>query len=314
MQTQRAWAVPFRLLLAIYAPIPVVCLVILADRTLLQGSLQTLLPEHPSRWPLFNWFFIWPHIFASQMTLLDWEYLVEYRQRLTVGLPLVALAGGAAAWFPDSFGRLVFDLFTIYHVITQQTGIAQLMRGQTDRVFRTWSWLFLGSFALGHAGPPHLETGLLVGTMGIGLVASSLFALWAMRSSGSRLATLYLAANQLMLLLAVGWYLAGYPVFSFLIPRAVHDLTAFTFYVVHDHNRNGVQPHNFLFRLLRPAGIPPGWAGLLAGITLNVWTRSWQGLSTLPQIYLSIAFLHYYTEGIVWKRHTIHRRSILFQT
>ncbi len=313
MQSQRAWAVPFWLLLAIYSIIPLACFLIIADRAFFQGRLQALLPQHPGQWPLFNLFFVWPHIFASQLTLLDHEYLGEYRRKLLVGLPLLAVAGVVAGSLSHSYGRLAFDLLTIYHVIFQQTGVAKLMREKVDRSFRAWEWLFFTSFAAAHVGLSRLNTLFLGALIGLGLAGSSFFALRAMRGSKNRVGTLYLAANQGMLLLVVGWYLAGYPVFSFLVPRAVHDLTAFTFYAVHDHNRNQTEAHNLLCRLLRPIRIPAACAGMLAGTALNVLTRSWSGLSTMPQLYFFIAFLHYYTEGFVWKRHAIHRQSIFFQ-
>jgi len=306
---------PFFFLLSLYGVIPLVGLLILADLAFWNGRLRAVLPDHPSRWAPYNWLLVWPHIYASQFTLMDRRYLTEYRSKLSIGLPLACLAGIAAA-SAHKLGALAFSVVTVYHVISQQTGIASLMMGRpASGFFTAWKYLLWAGFAVALVGiSVSFNRSLLAVVVGVLLAATSLCVCGQMRKLRGGVGSLYVLATQGMFLAVVAFFLLGYPVFSLLIPRLVHDTTAVSLYATHDHNRNRLQIHNFFYRLLNRLGfrIPVMWLGLAAGIGLTAATRSWNGFTSLPTVFMSIAFLHYFTEGIVWKRHAAHREFLFF--
>ncbi|WVM89040.1 hypothetical protein UMZ34_24770 [Halopseudomonas pachastrellae] len=58
------------------------------------------------------------------------------------------------------------------------------------------------------------------------------------RLTEGRLGRAYLWANALLLLSALVIDRLGYTLFVILMPRLIHDLTAYSVYVTHDRNRN----------------------------------------------------------------------------
>lgn len=103
------------------------------------------------------------------------------------------------------------------------------------------------------------------------------------------------------------------PIFVVLIPRVIHDVTAFVFYIAHDHNRNLGVSQNAFYALFRPSKIPTYVVGLLVAIVIaNVFTEM-PGLGYGASIVLGLLFFHYYSEGIIWKRKSIDRRFVFVQ-
>ena len=68
-----------------------------------------------------------------------------------------------------------------------------------------------------------------------------------------------LVSGAVMALQAGLFYAEGYLFLAILGPRLVHDVTAFTFYIVHDMNRHGADPRNHLYRLASKLGLGVFW-------------------------------------------------------
>lgn len=304
-------AISFRWLLAIYGIIPVIALVILFDVLFLHSYLRSIFPDSPYGWWIGAALFNFPHIFASQFSLFDREYAQQYR-RLLWGIPLVILFGFLMAAFINPTGFFVFEFITIYHVIFQQIGLTRLIMGQADRSFTVWKWLFFGAFAFAHLGfefrQPFWFLALTVGPL---LLPTTFLAYKAARCSKTDIGRRYLWANQGMLLSAAACYPLGYPVFSVLIPRAIHDISAFTFYIDHDRNRNTPQIKNGFYRLLSVFGIPIILTGPLFAVGLNVVLRMYENFLLHPFFYIPVITVHYYTERVIWRSGTIHRKSVV---
>lgn len=164
------------------------------------------------------------------------------------------------------------------------------------------------------------------------------------KQSQRQLGTWYVSSNIAMLIATYVLLMMDYGFFVIAIPRFVHDITALTIYSVHDQNRNSVKKHNYIYRRLSFLGIPPLiLCTLLAIVVANTVQcgsylfDSWLGFvsvsecalshfytpstaaNPLPQtmqIWLQIMFIcgffHYYIEGFVWKRDSIHRHAIAF--
>jgi len=95
--------------------------------------------------------------------------------------------------------------------------------------------------------------------------------------------------------------------------RFVHDVTAFTFYVVHDQNRNASTLHNYFYALLAKFKIPLLIGVPLLSILLALLVRAGvSGVATATAIIVLISVTHYYVEAIMWKRGAPHRQQISF--
>jgi hypothetical protein len=111
-----------------------------------------------------------------------------------------------------------------------------------------------------------------------------------------------------MLVAVYAFWELGYSVFVIMVPRFVHDITAFYIYAVHDHNRNLQARHNYIYRsfsFLSPLILCPALAIVLSAVLgPNTWFVA-------PLIIITL--LHYYTESFIWRGDTPHRRQIAFQ-
>ena len=164
------------------------------------------------------------------------------------------------------------------------------------------------------------------------------------RQSKRELGSWYMYSNLAMLIATYSFLLMGYGIFVIAIPRFVHDLTAFMIYSVHDQNRNREVQHNYVYKYLSFLKIPPLILCPILAIALANFIEcgsflfdAWLGFGSvsecaiqrfytpasaenaLPQsmqLWLQIMFIcgffHYYIEGFVWKRDSIHRHSISF--
>ena len=69
---------PTRLLLGLYAIIPIALAVVLLDVLILGDRLQEMLPSRPEKIRAFTVFFMFPHIIASLLLYADARYLRRY--------------------------------------------------------------------------------------------------------------------------------------------------------------------------------------------------------------------------------------------
>jgi hypothetical protein len=309
-------------LLALYALVPLTLAALAVDLALLGGALRVALPQSPETLLWFSVLFNYPHIVASSLIFADAQYIAHYRARLGVA---VALAFGVAFALPHVIGAEAFALgfaaWTVAHVIGQQLGLTRMMTGVGGWRFHLWKWSgILGALALylefyGTGGGASLPPRLFV-TIAWGLVPCFLVmtALVYHARAPSLVGAAYLWANFAMVAVMLVFFETGYTFFAVLIPRVVHDVTAFYFYGVHDTNRNlGVQP-NALVRLGRRLRLPAYvWMPLLAvtlawPVTFFEPSHAW-----VAALGNALALLHYYTERFAWRLGALPRRAVLIQ-
>jgi len=107
---------------------------------------------------------------------------------------------------------------------------------------------------------------------------------------------------------------AGYPFLLVIIPRFIHDATAFAVYAVHDHNRNLTTKYNVIYRVLAPLHISPALLCIPLAIALSWYFTANQMDSTwVMGFLLFFALLHYYMEAYMWKREAPHRKNVAFR-
>ncbi len=324
-------AVDCRWLLWLYAIIPLSLVWILLDVGLAQGRiLLDHIPTDPEHWPFWTIVFGLPHIIASLITMADREYLAHYRRTLL--WPLIIFAAIASAGYlgpqPLSYQLLFifFAFYTIYHVLAQQLGLTLMMCGmRPSPTFKLWKWLAIFSaFAiyinvyasqyLQHPLVGDITWRQLFTWTAILLCAGVIALAWPLtRASKNPLGVWYLWGNVLLLGSALLINEMGYTLFVILIPRLIHDLTAYIIYISHDSNRNRQQPVNYIYRATRFSRLPPILLLPLLSILLAWGLTSHQQYPLISIIILTVSFLHYYFEGFIWRGENPHRQQLSFR-
>ena len=314
-------AISFRFLVGIYSVLPLIVVAILFDVLVLRSSVTESLPANPYDWRWITVFFVYPHIIASTFGLLEKSYLEAYRSKLVVSVAVaLMLAFGLPLFVETNIEFLVFAVFTVYHVMMQQIGVAALMWGKPTVLFRLWKWALLiesiflylqiyddaGVVLRFFAGQLYIIHGCL-----LGLLVVLTFAL--MSGAKSQLGKYYLWANCIMIGFVFACLKLDYLFFAVLGPRIVHDLTAFAFYVSHESSSPGDGGQHFIYRALPQewsfAIVVPIMAVLIANLIL--WLDGhW---AFFGQILLALSFFHYCIEGFIWKKGTPHRQRLVFQ-
>ena len=326
---QNEIALDSRVLLAVYAIIPLSVLVLLADYFLFGHAIRNFLPYGPPE-QLVWWTLVFnlPHIVGSFVTYADRDYLKSYRGSLAKGVLVSAvllLACGFA--FGDQGQFVLFALYTMYHVLMQQYGIAlMLLKRGPDWSFRIWKWLTIAGAGLiylyvySYTGREYALFGIGLDDVGVALFTAGCIGgipmlVSALRSTAaSRVSKWYFVATYLLGPASLAAYFAGYTFLLVLIPRFTHDVTAFIVYAVHDHNRNREACKNFLYKPVRGLKIPVLFLNFPVAVLISAGLTMTQTSNIFMAYFVTIIiFLHYYMEGHMWKRGSLHRQYTPFK-
>lgn len=303
-------------LLFIYGIIPLVAVFLAVDGLFFDLGFSRSLPVDPHSMQWFNMFFMLPHIFASAFTFFDADYIAHYRQRLQVSLLVIVitlmLVFGLRLIAPF---MLFISVYTVYHLVSQQTGIAAMLAGASSWIYTAWKWFTFSVSAILYLAAI-IGSGPFASILTLafpGFVLLYFLNTWAAaRQAKTRVAYYYTWANAVMIVVTYGLYLARLPFFMILIPRFVHDVTAFFFYITHNHNRNAARPANVIAGLGQKLSLPEYVYTPLLGIACTAVVTL---IFKEYMIYLLsfMALFHYYWEGVMWKRGTPHRQFIHFR-
>jgi hypothetical protein len=292
--------------LAPYLLVPLCAVVFALDALVWRGALRNMLPPTPNALFGFTAVFVLPHIFASMFTFADREYLAAYRLPLLWGIPGVVLLTVCLGYVGGLFAGMVFWGATLWHVLAQQTGIARVFaRTPGWWLMSVWGWSLVVAFT--GTGVGLFWRPALLASLALLAVSTVLCVPVAFRTK-NRTGFFYVWGTQAMTILTGVTALAGYPFLAILLPRVVHDVTAFTFYLVHDHNRNRGVSHNVLLGGLSFTRAPVVVLALLLPISVNVLFQ----LSKLgaESVVIALSFFHYFTESFMWKRRAPHRAQV----
>lgn len=329
-------AVSFRFLLSLYAIIPLCLLVLWLDSVGFNHALRDMLPSSPSHFLLFQILFGTPHIVASNLLLASHEeYLQAYKTKLiAMTLFIIVFFGVGSLFIPYRALYIITACWTVYHVLKQQHGIAKAVCRLPNRAFYWQLWLsvsagifiYMGVFLKNSLEPAQAELVLQVASaLTVALVAST----WVCQKYvPSRFGQYFLWANTLLVVSSWYVYSQQYYFLAILMPRLVHDITAYSFYVSHDVNRHGEQAQNGLFRAAAAVRLPVWLVLPLLSFLLTYLLQAYGDdlvnliLQTLfsTQIYKAVtlgllgylALMHYYTEAFVWAAGSPLRRYIRF--
>lgn len=323
-------SVDCRWLLALYAVIPLTLAFVVTDILLLDGQLFHSMPADPARWAFWTVVFGLPHIIASLITMADRDYLSHYRKSLL--WPLLFFAGisfaGVFGPQPLSYDLLFILLafYTIYHVLAQQLGLTLMMMGiAPSTCYRWWKWLSIlaGTAVYMMVFGAHLLRGVYLGPFalesvltlvsGLLCIAVVALALRLMDSSKNTLGLWYMWGNVALVVSAFFVNELGYTLFVILMPRIVHDITAYMVYVTHDTNRNKAKPVNWVYRATHFTRLPPVLLLPLLSIGLAYALTSYQKYAMISAVVITVSLLHYYFEGFIWRGPNPHRAHLVFR-
>jgi len=333
---EKKLSVSFRLLLSLYSIIPVCLLLQLSDGWFWQDYLKHALPSAPTHFLLFQILFGTPHIVASSIVLVgNKDYLQRYQSKLLIMTAAIAVFFGLGSLFiPYRVLYILVAGWTVYHVLKQQQGIGRGICRLPDWAFQLLLWLsitagifiYIGIFFKNGLDAQQAEwLKLLAGSLCIGLVCATAY---CQRYCPTVFSKWFLWANTLLVLSSFYLYLQQYYFLAILIPRLVHDTTAYIFYVTHDYNKHRRQPQNFIYRFTARCQLPifivlPLLSFALAFvlqaygdqmvnfISKNLFEIEFRKAVTLGLLgYL--ALMHYYTESFTWKQDSPYRQFIAF--
>lgn len=329
-------AVSFKFLLSLYGIVPLCVLVQLADRFGFDSALREMLPSSPSHFLLFQILFGTPHIIASNLLLGSHaDYVGVFKSKI-IGMTIfiIAFFGIGSLFIPYKVLYLITACWTVYHVLKQQHGVAKAVCRLPNWAFYWQLWLsisagifiYIGIFLKNSLTVEHAEWVFWVASfLTLALLLSTMV---SQRLVHNRFGIWFLWANTL--LVVSSWYLYGqqYYFLAILMPRLVHDITAYSFYVSHDVNRHGLEPQNALYRLARGCRLPVALVLPLLSFLLTYLLQAYGDdavnfiMKTLfaTEIYKAVtlgllgylALMHYYTEAFVWSAGSPLRRYIRF--
>ncbi len=333
---ERKLTVSFTLLLGLYAIIPLCVALQLSDIWFWHGFLREHLPSKPTHFLLFQILFGTPHILASTIVLVsNTDYLRFYQRNLVWVTAAIAFFFGIGSLFIPYQGFYVLVAgWTVYHVLKQQHGVA---RG----VCRLPSWAFKLLLSLSVAAGLFVYIGIFLKNSldvqqtqwlkqlaGLLCAALVLSACYCQRYVTTTFGKWFLWSNIFLVLSSFYLYVQQYYFLAILVPRLVHDATAYIFYVTHDYNKHHNHPQNFLYRYAARCNVHifmvlPVCSFALAFVLqaygdnlVSALSEFFFGVEIRKAVTLGLlgylALMHYYTEAITWKGESPYRRFIAF--
>jgi hypothetical protein len=329
-------AVSFRLILGLYGIIPLCLALQLFDGWFWQDFLKQNLPSSPFHFVLFQILFGTPHIIASNIVLVSNQDYFKHYQRHIIGMSIAI----AIAYF---FGNMIFPYralyiavaaLTVFHVLKQQYGIAKGLCRLPEWAYKLLLCLsvaaglviYIGIFLHGTLDP---ETVLWVkNCAAAGCIVLGLAGIYCQRYVTDIFGKWFYWSNILLVITSFYLFYQQYYFMAILVPRFVHDTTAYVFYVVHDYNKHARQPKNLLYRCAERCNLHvfmvlPVLSFALAFLlqaygdeAVNVITRYLLGKEFYKLITMGLlgylALMHYYMEGLTWQKDSPYRNYIAF--
>jgi hypothetical protein len=263
------------------------------------------------------------------------EYLKFYKLKIILmTVAIAAFFGIGSLFIPYLVFYVLVACWTVYHVLKQQHGVARGICHLPAWAFYLLLWLSVAAGIVVYIliflkntldtqqteWLKHAAAGLC-----IGLALSTVL---CQRYVATSFGKLFLWANTLLVLSSFYLYIQQYYFLAILVPRLVHDATAYVFYVTHDYNKHYQHPQNFIYRYAARCNVHvfvvlPAISFVLAfalqnygDAAVNLITNSIFGIESRKVITVGLlgylALMHYYTEAFTWKQGSPYRRFIAF--
>jgi len=333
---EKTLSISFRWLLGLYTIIPFCLFLQLFDGWFWQGFLKVHLPTSPTHFLAFQILFGTPHIIASAILLAsNTEYIQHYRHHIVLmTLAIVAIFGIGSLFIPYKVFYVAVAAWTVFHVLKQQHGVARGICRLPAWAFHLLLWLsvaagifiYIGIFLKNSLAAEQVEwLKAIAGGLCASLVCSAVL---CQRYVSTVFGRWFLWANVFLVVSSFYFYAQQYYFLAILVPRLVHDVTAYIFYVAHDVNKHQRRPQNVIYRCAASCRLPvvivlPLLSFLLAFVlqaygdhVVNWVTRYLFEFEIRKAVTLGVlgylALMHYYTEAFTWKQDSPYRRYIAF--
>ena len=305
-------------LLAIYGVLPLALFLITLDDFVFGRRLLAFLPSSPDDMRAFTVLFRMPHIVSSLLIFCEVEYLRHYKIRLSFGAPLIVMSA-LTAYFLIGWNSffLIFSLITAFHVLTQQIGVTRSLVRNVDGWFQGWKWscLVIGLLVylvmVNSSARTQAVEFYIRNFLWLVFLPATYCAYRVSLKASSRIAVYYVWSTHALFVTLFTLFQFHYPFFVVFLTQVIHDLTAYGFYMVHNHNRSLAGSGNPISLLRKMTNAPVILLTPLLGIALASpltqlrITQSWFHMSVVM-----IMLFHYYTESFSWKRNALHRRYV----
>lgn len=337
-KSKNTMLVSFRIILTLYSIIPICLLIQLLDVSVWNGYLQANLPSSPSHFLLFQILFGTPHIIASAILITtNVDYFKCYQKKITLmSLALAVIFGVGSQIISYRVLYIMVASWTVYHVLKQQHGIARGVCRLPDSNFNVLLWLsvaagifiYIGIFLNQSLTDKQADWTRIISALLC--VALMLYTLYSQNLIKSGFGKLFMWANTLLVITSLYLYLQQYYFLAILVPRLVHDATAYLFYVTHDYNRHNDSPENLLYRGTSYLKIPVVVVLPVVSFSLAFFLTAYgnelfkiiTGLLFGYELYNFVtlgvlgylALMHYYTESFTWKKDSPYRHYIGFKS
>jgi hypothetical protein len=329
-------AISFRLLLGLYLIMPLCLLLYGLDGAVWQNYLLDNLPSKPTHFLLFQILFGTPHILASAVLLTtNREYFQFYKRPLAWATLAIAIVFGIGSLFISYYVFYVaVAAWTVFHVLKQQHGVVRGICQLPNWAFNSLLWLSVAAGLMIYIAiflHNRLENEMLEHLQNTAKILTTLLillAFYCQRHVPNLFGKTFLWANVFLVVSSLYFYSQGYYFFAILIPRLVHDATAYIFYVTHDFNKHFTEPKNAFYRFAKRYSISifvllPISTFAVAFIlqaygdaTIAWLTREIFGIETRKAVTLGLigylSLMHYFSESITWKSDSPYRQFISF--
>jgi hypothetical protein len=328
--------VSFRLLLGLYSIIPVCLLLQCLDSWFWQDFLRRSLPSSPYHFVLFQILFGTPHIIASNILLVsNKDYLTHYQRHIILMTVAIAFAYFVGKLLlPYTLLYAFVACWTVHHVLKQQYGIARGVCQLPEGLFKLLLYLsvlagvaiYLGIFLRNSLDVQQAFWIKHMATAGCLMLFLAGFVY--QEKVATQFGRCFYWANIFLVLSSFYLFQQQQYFMAILVPRFVHDATAYLFYVTHDYNKHHHKPQNFIYRtaqrwhlhifLVLPL-ISFAVAFVLQAygdVAVNWITRYLFGVEFYKVITLGflgyLALMHYYMEALTWQKDSPYRKFIAF--
>jgi hypothetical protein len=324
-----------KLLMSFFMLAPFLVVIALFDMLFFEKKFFEYLPNQPQEWAFWFVIFSLPHIISSFITIIDTQNIKLYKKKISGSILILVILSiiilGVVPSYLDPvdsyyyqvtiFG--IYSFFTLYHVTTQQLGIGLIIsKTKPTRIFKyykvicvasAYSMFVLVLFSNGFSRTQSWIISAGYCTVFCLLVAACLLGL-RLSNNQCYLGKYYIFLNLNMFISVYLFAYFNYDIFALLIPRVIHDLTAFCIYANHDTNKfqlsKNTQQINTIYSLFHKTKLPIYVLSPTVGISIAFLINNYLGMFTIYVLFVC-DFLHYYVESFIWKNRGTHRKYLL---
>jgi hypothetical protein len=315
----KPFAISKKLLLAVYGIIPLVLGVVFFDITLFSAQIKETIGLTATTAAIYILLLELPHIMGSFISYADNEYIRFYKKKIFFKLPLLLIGVAVLFFFQPELTFALYIVYTMYHSLKQQTGIAGILVGKKSAMHTWWTYAAIIVAVIGNFYLFTPQLGMFAPYINLPVFTFSLLVFIALTLIYLRFLSFKTIGFQYVLattLLLVGSYFCivlGYLFFAVFLVRFVHDATAFVFYSVHDANRNAQKASNIFYMVPKMLRIPSLAVTPVLAVVIAHYLQVYViGGAQSAVVIIFLGCAHYYIESFMWKHESLHRKQLRF--